>query len=146
VGDDAKLVICNGDMLQVTINPPCVVPQLAAPVPLVASGFSTVNDQAVCVEGDELPPSIKNVPLPYTSAAYVGGTGTLKVTLNADNKTSTATDKDKKMLLKGSTFQAEFDVQSPAQMPTPGGPQPDPQPKYTGTAKFITTNTVASSE
>jgi len=139
-------VIVDGDMIQITINPPCIVPQLIPPVPLVASGFSKITDKVVCVEGDELPPSIKS-PLTYMSGAYViPGTGTVKVTLNDDNKTSVAKDKDKKMLLKGSTFKAEFDVQSPAQMPTPTGPQPDPMSKYTGTAMFITTDTVVTSD
>ena len=139
-------VIIDGDMIQISINAPCIVPQLASPVPLVASGFSKVTDKVVCVEGDELPPSIKS-PLVYMSGGYtIPGTGTVKVTLNDDNKTSVAKDKDKKMLLKGSTFQAEFDVQSPAQMPTPAGPQPDPMSKYTGTAKFITTDTVVTSD
>jgi hypothetical protein len=139
-------VIIDGDMIKITINPPCVVPQLIPPVPLVASGFSKITDKVVCVEGDELPPSIKS-PLVYTAPPFViPGTGTVKVTLNDDNKTSVAKDKDKKMLLKGSTFQAEFDVQSPAKMPTPAGPQPDPMSTYKGTAQFITTDTVVTSD
>jgi hypothetical protein len=140
------IVILNGDLIQITINPPCVVPQLAAPAPLVATGFSKVNDQAVCVEGDELPPSLQ-APMPYMAPPYaIPGMGTVSVTLNADNKTQTTLDKDKKMLLKGSPFQAKLQVQVPAQMPTPAGPQPDPTPQYGGTAQFISTDQLATAD
>jgi Contractile injection system spike tip protein len=140
------VVIVNGDQIQITINPPTIVPQLAAPVPLVASGFTTVNDNAVCVEGDELPPSIKS-PLQYTSPPFVTpGMGTVSVTLQAANKTSATTDKDKKILLKGQTFQATFSVTVPAQQPSPGGPVPDPTPKYSGTAQFISTDTLTKAD
>jgi hypothetical protein len=149
VGDSSKLVIQNDDLIQITLDPPCVSPPLVPPLTLVASGYSQTNNQVVCVEGDEYPPLIANSsPVPYMYPPYViPGTGTIKITLNSDNKTSKAKDKDKKMLLKGSgTFQVELDVQSPAQMPTPTGPQPDPQSKHTGTGQFITTNTVVYSE
>jgi len=44
------------------------------------------------------------------------------------------------VILKGSTFTAKFEVQSPAQQPTGGGPVPDSTPSYTGSGQFITTN------
>jgi hypothetical protein len=92
-----------------------------------------------CLEGDELPKAI-STPLPYMSPPYVTpGVGTLKITLAANNKTS-KTKNGKVILLKGATFQAEFSVSSPAMMPTPAGPQPDPVSKKTGTCQFITTN------
>jgi hypothetical protein len=118
------------------------------PLPLVATGFSKVNDRVVCIEGDEYAPIIaNNAPVPYVAPPYVvPGTGTVKITLAAANKTAVGKDKDQKMLLKGTTFQVELDVQSPAMMPTPAGPQPDTNPKYVGTAMFITTNTIIVSE
>jgi len=148
VSDPTKLLIANGDQIQIMLNPPCISPPLVPPLPLVGSGLSTVNDQPVCVEGDEYPPAIaNNTPVPYMSPPYVvPGTGTVKITLAGGNKTSIAKDKDKKMLLKGTTFQVELDVQSPAMMPTPAGPQPDPMPKHTGTAMFITTNAIIESD
>jgi hypothetical protein len=144
VSEDVMIV--DGDFIQITINPPTVVPVLIPPVALVANGFTTVSDKKVCIEGDELPPSLKS-PLVYMSPPYViPGTGKISVTLNSDNKTSVATDNDKKMLLKGSTFQAKFDVQSPAQQPSPSGPIPDSTPSYSGTAQFISANTLSKSE
>jgi hypothetical protein len=144
MGED--VIIVNADMIQITINPPTIVPPLMVPVPLVATGFTTVSDQKVCVEGDELPPSLK-APLPYTSPPYViPGTGKVSVTLKPANKTSASIDDGKKMLLKGQTFDAKFQVQVPAQQPSPGGPVPDPSPSYSGTAVFISTNTVAKAE
>jgi hypothetical protein len=147
MADSTKLVICDNDQIQIQIDSPCLVPQLVAPVSLVANGQSTVSDNKVCVEGDELPPSIKNVSLSYMSGSYVKpGTGTVKVTLNDDNKTSVSKDVDRKILLKGSSFTAEFDVQSPAMMPSATGLVPDPMSKYSGTAQFITTNDFVTSE
>lgn len=141
-----KTLIVHGDMLQVTINPPTVVPLLVAPVPLVATGFTTVADMAVCIEGDEIPPSLR-APVQYLSPPYVvPGMGKLSVTLEDANKTAVAADNDKKILMKGATFQAKFEVQVPAQQPTPTGPVPDPTPSYSGTAQFVTANMVAMGE
>jgi Contractile injection system spike tip protein len=136
VGD---FVIKTGDMIQITIMPPTVVPPLIPPIPLVGTSTDTfVDKMPVCLEGDELPMAIAT-PLPYFSPPYVTpGMGTLKLTLMPNNK-SMMTKNGKAILLKGATFTAEFTVSSPAMMPTPAGPQPDPVPKKTGTAQFITT-------
>jgi hypothetical protein len=149
MADPTKLLIANTDMIQIILDPPCVSPPLVAPIPLVATGYSKVNEQKVCVEGDEYPPVIANsTPVPYMCPPYViPGTGTVKITLADANKTSISKDLDKKMLRKGTTFQVELDVQVPAMMPAPPGPpQPDPMPKHTGNAMFITTNTLIVSD
>ncbi len=139
-------IVVDGDKIQVTLNPPVVVPQLAAPVALVATGFTTVGDKAVCVAGDELPPSLR-APLQYMSPPFVTpGMGRLSVTLQDANKSAVAADDGKVMLLVGQTFQVRFEVQVPAQQPSPGGPVPDATPSYSGTAKFISTHGVASAE
>jgi Contractile injection system spike tip protein len=57
---------------------------------------------------------------------------------------TTTTPNGKPLLLKGQTFQAIFQVQSPAMMPTPAGPQPDPLMVKMGTAQFITTNSTVT--
>jgi hypothetical protein len=44
------------------------------------------------------------------------------------------------VLLKGGDFTAKFTVSAPAQQQTAAGPVPDPMALYTGTGKFITTN------
>jgi hypothetical protein len=99
----------------------------------------TIAGSAACLQGDELPASIQG-PLTYTSPPYVTpGTGSIQIILAPSNLTAT-TPNGKAMLLKGQTFQAIFQVQSPAMMPTPAGPQPDPLMVKMGTAQFITTN------
>jgi len=134
-------LIKTGDMIQINVPPPALVPQLVAPVPLNGSSTDVlIAGSAACLQGDELPQSIQS-PLMYTSPPYVTpGTGTIKIILAPNNLTQT-TPNGKPMLLKGGTFQAIFNVQSPAMMPTPAGPQPDPVMVKTGTAQFITTNT-----
>ena len=137
-------VIKDGDQIQITVPPPAVVPQLMAPVPLTGSSTNVlIAGSPACLPGDELPPSIQG-PLTYTSPPYVTpGTGTLQIILAPSNMT-TVTPNGKPMLLKGETFQAIFNVQSPAMMPTPAGPQPDPLMVKQATAQFITTNTTVT--
>jgi hypothetical protein len=133
-------VIVTGDMIQVTIAPPAIVPQLMAPVPLIGTSQKVVlGGKPICLEGDELPPSLK-ASMPYTAPPFViPGTGTLEIKLMPTN-TTIPTDNGKKILIKGATFVAKFNVQTPAQQPTPGGPVPDPVAVKPGTAQFITTN------
>jgi hypothetical protein len=128
-------------MIQITIPPPAVVPMLQAPVPLIGTGTAQVNNKLVCLQGDELPPTLR-APMPYMAPPYVTpGTGTLTIILNPTNLT-VQTSNQKSLLIKGSTFQAIFNVQAPAMMPTPAGPQPDPLLVKAGTGRFITTNVV----
>ena len=131
-------------MVQVTITPPAIVPQLMAPVPLVGSSQNLVVGGApACLEGDELPPALK-APMPYTAPPFVTpGTGTLQLTLTPTNKTI-MTENGKKILIKGQQFIAKFNVQTPAQQPTPAGPVPDPVAVKPGTAQFITTNVMTT--
>jgi hypothetical protein len=138
-------IILNEDMIQITIDPPAVCPTLMAPVPLVASGSATVNDMPVCLVGDELPPALQ-APMAYTSGAFtIPGMGTVSVTLESANQTQVATDSGKAMLLKGQTFQAKFSVTVPAMQPG-AVPTPDPVATKSGTAQFITTNTLGQAE
>jgi hypothetical protein len=138
----ADIVIRTGDMVQITIPPPTIVPAIQAPVPLVGSSTNvTVVGTLVCLEGDELPPVLR-VPLPYTAPPFVTpGMGTLTLTLMPNNKTRTTTN-GKPLLLKGGTFQAKFSVSAPAMQPTPTGPVPDPVSVKPGTAQFISTNQI----
>lgn len=135
----ADYIIKQGDMIQVTIYPPTVVPMLMAPVPLLGSSSDmTVSMMAVCLEGDELPPSLQ-APMMYMSPPYViPGMGTLSLTLGSTNTTMKTKDGDP-ILIKGSPFTAEFEVSAPAMQPGPA-PVPDPVSKKSGTAQFITTN------
>lgn len=137
-------IIKTGDQIQISVPPPAVVPQLMAPIPLTGSSTNVmIGGVAACLQGDELPPSIQG-PLMYTSPPYVTpGTGSIQIILAPSNLTAT-TPNGKPVLLKGETFQAIFQVQSPAMMPTPAGPQPDPLMAKMGTAQFITTNSTVT--
>ena len=110
---------------------------------LKGSGPATINGKKICVDGDE-----KNVSVPgcsYMTPQYsIPGTGTLKIAMLAGNQKATKTRTGGKMvLLKGGTFTAKFEVQSPAQQPPPGpgSPIPDATPQYSGSGTFSTTNT-----
>jgi hypothetical protein len=113
------------------------------PGTLQGSGKASLNGKKVCVDGDE-----KDVQVPgctYMTPVYsIPGTGTLKIAaLGGDQKAQKTQSNGKPVLLKGSTFTAKFEVQSPAQQqpPGPGPPIPDATPQYSGTGMFITTNT-----
>jgi hypothetical protein len=133
-------IIKTGDMVQVTIPPPAVIPALEAPVPLTGSSQNVmVNDSPACLVGDELPVAISE-PLPYTAPPFTNpGTGTLTLTLLPDNQTI-QTSNGAAVLIKGQQFTALFTVETPATQTTPAGPVPDPVLTKPGTAEFITTN------
>ncbi|HEY2578039.1 MAG TPA: hypothetical protein VGI74_17190 [Streptosporangiaceae bacterium] len=138
-------IIKTGDMLQVTIPPPTVVPMLEAPVPLTGSSTNlTVNGTPACLLGDELPAELKE-PLPYTAPPFTNpGTGKLTLTLLPSNQTVIAKN-GKVVLIKGEQFTALFTVEVPATQTTPAGPVPDADLVKTGTAQFVTTNETVKS-
>ena len=112
------------------------------PGDLKGSGPATLSGKKLCVDGDE-----KQVSVPgcaYMTPQYsIPGTGTLKISgLAGDQKAKKTQTGGKVVLLKGSMFKAEFEVQSPAKQPPPGpgAPIPDATPKYNGMGTFITTN------
>ena len=134
---DFILIDQDQAMFQPNFGPAVVV---VRPGNLKASGPATLNGKKLAVDGDE-----KDVSVPgcmYMTPQYsIPGTGTLKIaSLAGDQKAKKTTSGGKPVLLKGSTFTASFEVQSPAQQPaTP--PVPDATPKYTGSGSFVTTNT-----
>jgi len=113
------------------------------PGTLSGSGPATINGKKICVDGDE-----KNVSVPgcmYVAPPYtIPGSGTLKISaLGGDQKAKKTKTGGKPILLKGSTFTSEFEVQSPAQQPPPGpgSPIPDSTPKYSGgSGMFLNSN------
>ena len=53
-------VMKTGDMIQITVPPPALVPQLMAPVPLIGTSTSVlINGAPACLMGDELPPALR---------------------------------------------------------------------------------------
>lgn len=115
------------------------------PGDLKGSGPATLNGKKLCVDGDEKQVSVPGCP--YTTPQYtIPGAGTLKISaLAGDQKAQKTQTGGKVVMLKGSSFTAEFEVQTPAQQPPPPGtpapPTPDATPKYSGSGTFITTNT-----
>ena len=134
----------QGDLIKFTmLVPTLVVPPIMAPVPLVASGFHKINGMTVCLEGDELPPSLL-VPLPYMDGSFtIPGMGTIKLTLPPTHLSKVDKDTSKPLLLQGTPFQAQFQVSTPAQMPAPPAPPiPDPVATKPMLVEYITTNPV----
>lgn len=115
------------------------------PGKLKASGPATLSGKKLCIDGDEGSVSVPGCP--YTTAQHtIPGTGTITISqLGGDQKAQKTQSGGKLVLLKGSTFTAQFEVESPAQQPppAPGSPIPDapPKKKYTGSGSFTTTNT-----
>lgn len=109
-----------------------------------ASGKSTITGKKICVAGDEGDLSVPGCV--YMTPQYsIPGTGTLKISaLGGDQQSKKTKSGGKAIIVKGSTFTAAFEVQSPAKDPTPmstgGAPIPDATPKYSGSGNFMTTN------
>jgi len=108
-----------------------------------ASGPATLNGSALCVEGDEGSVSVPGCM--YMTPQYsIPGTGTLSIdSLAGDQVAEKTRTGGTAVMLKGSTFTAKFEVQSPAMQPPPGpgSPIPDSTTSYSGSGSFITTNT-----
>ena len=134
-------ILIDGDqaLFQPVFGPAVVV---VRPGILRGSGPATLGGRNLCVEGDE-----SRVEVPgcvYVTPQYsIPGTGTLKIAaLAADQRAAKTGTGGKAVLLRGGTFTAKFEVQSPAQQPPPGpgSPIPDAAPQYSGTGSFQTTN------
>jgi len=110
---------------------------------LKGSGPATLRGQKICVDGDEAKLSVPAC-LYMTPQYAIPGMGTLKIkALASDQVAKKNNSGGKAILLKGSQFDAVFEVQSPAQQPPPGpgAPIPDSTPNYNGKGMFITMNT-----
>ncbi len=136
----ADFVLITGDMVMFkpSFGQAIVVVQ---PGTLSGTGKDKVGGKLVCVEGDE-----SNVMVPgcaYQAPPYViPGVGTLSIdSLATDQAAKKTKSGGKAVLLKGSDFNAKFEVMVPAQQIVAGAPVPDATPQYTGTGSFVTTNT-----
>lgn len=138
----ADLILIDGDKANFLPNFGAAV-VVVRPGDLSGSGPATLNGKSLCVEGDETQVSVPGCT--YVTPQYsIPGTGTLKIAELASDQVATKTKTgDKAVLLKGSTFTAKFEVQSPAQQPPPGpgSPIPDATAEYSGSGTFTTTNT-----
>jgi hypothetical protein len=135
-------VIIDGDTATFMPN---FAPATIIPVPgrITGSGPPTATGKPLCIDGDE--GSVEVPGVVYMTPQYsIPGTGTLKIdALGSDQLSQVATVDGTALILKGSTFTAKLEVQSPAQQPAPPGPPvPDSTPSYTGNGQFVTTNTL----
>jgi len=135
----SDMILIDGD--QVVFLPmfsPAIV--VVQPGKLTGSGPATIGGKNIAVEGDEAQVQVPGCT--YMTPVYpIPGTGTLKIAqLAGDQKAQHCSTGGKKMLIKGSQFTAKFEVQSPAQQPTPGGPVPDATPQYSGQGMFVPSN------
>ena len=126
------------------IYDPAFTPALVtvSPGTLTGSAVQVSSEGAtVCVQGDEASATVPSCA--YVSGGYtIPGTGTLSIAaLGTEQLSKKSRSKGKPLMLRGSTFTAQFQVIVPAQMPTAGGPVPDPVPLYTGSGSFQTKNT-----
>jgi hypothetical protein len=113
---------------------------MVQPGKLAGSGPATIGGKAVCVDGDEGKLSVPGCAY-ITGQCPIPGMGTLKIQALAGNQKAAHTRSGgKPVLLKGGNFIAKFEVQTPAQQPTPAGPVPDAVPQHVGQGQFITTN------
>jgi len=107
-----------------------------------ASGPATLNGKKLCLDGDEAQVEVPGCM--YIAPPHViPGTGTLKIAALAPSQKAKKTKSGGKVvLLKGSQFNAKFEVQSPAQQPPPGpgAPIPDATVQYEGKGMFVTMN------
>ncbi len=132
-------IILSGD--QAIFDAP-FPPAIVVPVPGTISGTAQAqsNQIAACVEGDEA--SVVVPGAAYISGGFsVPGVGTLTIaSLGVDQVATQGKSGGRALILKGSKFQAKFQVSAPATNPVSG--ITDPVPIYNGTGSFVTTNVV----
>jgi hypothetical protein len=133
----SDFIIMTGDTVMFSPN---FAPAIVNVVPGTITGSSkiTISGAIACVQGDE---TSVTVPATYISGAFsVPGAGTLTISaLGSDQLGQKTSSTQKPLILKGSTFTAQFSVQAPATNPSSGAP--DGVPMYSGTGQFQTTNT-----
>ena len=142
----SDFIIVDGDKAEFQPSFPSAQ-VVVRPGEIQGSGKFSLMDKKVCVLGDE-----KTVSVPgcaYTAGPFsTPGIGTLKIDFLSSDQIANKTDSaGRPMILKGSTFHAKFEVQTPASRRVPLTPNTPPQvqldvtTQYFGTGRFITTNT-----
>jgi hypothetical protein len=109
---------------------------------ITANGAATLGGKKLCVVGDEKDVQIADCV--YMTPQYcIPGKGTVKIkALGSDQQAQKTQTAGKKVILKGSMFDAELEVTQPAKEPPkgPAAPVPDATPKYSGKGMFVTNN------
>jgi len=136
----SDFIIFDGDtaIFMPTFGAATVVVQ---PGTITGSGGATLTGKNLCIDGDESSVSVPGCM--YMTPQYsIPGTGTLKIDSLASDQVATKTNTaGTPAMLKGSQFNAVFEVQAPAMQPTAASPIPDATPQYSGQGLFITNNT-----
>ena len=132
-------IIVTGDMIQVMIPPPTVVPMLAAPVPLIGTS------QNVVVGGKPYAWRATSSALAQGAAALtappfaIPGMGTLEVTLMPNNKTM-QTENGREDLVQGRHLRREVQRPDARAAADPHRRVPDSGGVKPGKPQFVTTN------
>jgi hypothetical protein len=135
-------VIVDGDLaiFQPTFGAATVV---VPPGQITGSGPPTAGGSALCIDGDE--GSVEVAGCLYMTPQYsIPGSGTVTIdSLADDQKAQKTTVGGTALILKGGSFTAKLQVQSPAQQPPPGpgSPIPDSTSEYSGSGSFTSFNT-----
>jgi len=85
----------------------------------------------------------ESAPVAYIDGDFVTpGAGVARVTRLADDQKTTVVEcEGRAVVIRGTLFEAEFHVTSPATKPTPGGPVPDPVAvKTNGQGRLVNRN------
>jgi hypothetical protein len=138
-------IIINGDQaIFDPAFPPATV--MAPPGIITGTAMEKVTGLIACADGDEASVVVAGAAY-FTPSFPIPGVGTVTIeSLAPDQKAQKGKSGGRFLILRGSKFRARFQVSAPAQIITAGGPVPDPNPIYSGTGSFITTNTRARSE
>lgn len=130
-------ILIDGDIAQFLPNFGAAV-VVVQPGALRGSGRSTYRNKPLCIRGDE--GSVQVPGCMYISGAFSNpGTGTLKISaLGSDQLARQTRSNGEPVLLKGSRFEAVFEVQSPATNNSGGF---DTTPQYSGSGQFVSANT-----
>jgi hypothetical protein len=129
-------VILTGDQ---AVFDPVFGAAIVVPVPGTITGSAAERSlgRQVCALGDEASVVVPGVA--YSTPAFPQpGVGILTIlSLAADQQAMQATSSGRPLILRGTKFQARFQVIVPASNPTSA----DVVPLYLGTGGFLTTNT-----
>jgi len=138
----SDLIIVDGDTVNfVGAFTPAVV--TVQPGKISSSAATTeVGTKGPCLEGDEK--SVEVSGCPYQTPVFtIPGVGTLKIKkLNSDQLTQTTQIEGKKVILNGTTFDAEFRVDTKASVVVGTATKMDDTPTYSGKGTLVASNQV----
>ncbi|MBP4001580.1 hypothetical protein [Pseudomonas koreensis] len=107
---------------------------ISPPTTITGSGKATINQNKICIQGDEKQVKLMNVP--YTTPSHsVPGTGTLTIQALDTSQQARKTSSGEAVIIQGQKFKAQFLPSQPALTPPPAS-TPDPASPSMGTGSF----------